>query len=445
MSKYVPLTEKYRPAVISDVIGQEEAKKTVGAWLRTGRIPSAIMITGQFSAGKTTLSRVIARVALCMNPSKGIPCRKCSGCELFDADNHQDYLEINAAKDRGIDFMKELADKLRLMPLYSNRKILMLDEAHQITDAAWKSWLKTLEEPPDHVMIIIATSQANKVPPEIASRCSRLPLAATTVEDCTEILWRVAQGEDDLKAAVTRESLARIARATHAHPRNALHALDQVYTMVIDAQESNGVLDTAIINGFIEQVAVSPVETAAVGIVSGILEGKPGGAMKRCEDYVAESDALLSHISRLMRQAMYYSVNTKLVDPHYRPVLEKLPVFAVDGARHAVLAAYKVFKDLRIATSNHTVDVSEVLDAAVAEAGLLIQRFNPPKKAAAPTTQAPAPKAKEPEPAAEPTTAAASAPAPKPRPKPPQEAADATDAPVTNRTKPGTPPARLPA
>lgn len=375
MSDTSMLTESYRPYRLSDIVGQEKTKKVVGAWLRTGRIPRAILICGEMSAGKTTTARIIGRSALCKDLKDGAPCGECKACKAFDEDRHPDYIEVDAASDRGIDAMRSLSLKLSMLPLYGKRKVVVLDESHAITGPAFQAMLKTLEEPPEHVVLILVTTNPEKIPNTVTSRCSKLQLAHVTVEECTELLKKIAADKNLSKAGITEKHLTKIATVTGAHPRNALHALDQVYTMVLDASEAGQTLDTALVNGFITQVAISDVETGAAAIARGVLDGKPGGAMKRAEDLRAEADILLTRICSVMRQAMMLSCAPKLLDPYYKEVFTECPIFALPDAKQTVLEAYSAFTRLRIECSNHSVPVAEVLDEAIARAAIICQRF----------------------------------------------------------------------
>jgi DNA polymerase III subunit gamma/tau len=369
------LTEAYRPYKVEDLVGQEKAKKTIGAWIRTGRIPRSILITGAYSAGKTTSARIVGRSTLCQSPRDGSACGECKSCKAFDSDTHPDYIEIDAASDRGIDAMRTLTQRLAMMPLYGKKKVVVLDECHMITGPAFQAMLKTLEEPPLHCVLMLVTTNPEKLPATIISRCSKLQLMNVSPDECTELLLRIAKDKGLTTKGISEKHLKKIALVTGSHPRNALHALDQIYTMVLDAGEAGQTIDAALINGFIQQVAVSDVDSAALAITRSVLEGKPGGAMKRADDMRAEADILLTKINHFMRQAMLTSISAKLADPYYTEHLADLAIFGVPESKHTVLEAYEVFTRLRIECSNHSVPVSEVLDAAIARAALTCQKL----------------------------------------------------------------------
>jgi DNA polymerase III gamma/tau subunit len=254
-------------------------------------------------------------------------------------------------------------------------KPILSSNCHMITGPAFQALLKTLEEPPAHCVIMLVTTNPEKLPATIISRCSKLQLMNVSVEDCTELLLRIAKDKGLTAKGISEKQLKKIAMVTGAHPRNALHALDQVYTMVLDADQAGQSVDTAIINGFIQQVAVSDVDSAALAITRSVLEGKPGGAMKRADDMRAEADILLTKINSFMRQAMLTSISTKLADPYYTEHLADLSIFGIPDSKHTILEAYEVFTRLRIECSNHSVPVAEVLDAAIARAAMVCQKF----------------------------------------------------------------------
>lgn len=252
---------------------------------------------------------------------------------------------------------------------------ILSSNCHMITGPAFQAMLKTLEEPPLHCVLMLVTTNPEKLPATIISRCSKLQLMNVSPDECTELLLRIAKDKGLTTKGISEKHLKKIALVTGSHPRNALHALDQIYTMVLDAGEAGQTIDAALINGFIQQVAVSDVDSAALAITRSVLEGKPGGAMKRADDMRAEADILLTKINHFMRQAMLTSISAKLADPYYTEHLADLAIFGVPESKHTVLEAYEVFTRLRIECSNHSVPVSEVLDAAIARAALTCQKL----------------------------------------------------------------------
>lgn len=376
------LTEAYRPYYLADMIGQERHKKVIGAWLRTNRVPRSILIGGPFSCGKTTLARIVARAALCQNPEKGNACASCKACLAFDNKSHPDYLEMNSASDRGIDAMRRLSEKVQMGPLLGKKKIVVLDEAHGITGAGYGALLKPMEEPPKHLIFILVTTNPEKIPRPNVSRCSQIMLQGVSVEECTELLMEVSKKKGLGKAGITTDHLTKVAKATGAHPRNALHALEQVYTMTLDATDAGQSVDAALISSFIQDIAVQDNETLAANIVRGVLEGKPGGALKRAEG-TSSADQLLTKVTEMLRQAMMLSTNPKLMDQYYKDVFDGCSIFEYTAAKHplhldarqVILDSYSCFTNLLILTSNHATPVHEVIGEPIARSSLICQKF----------------------------------------------------------------------
>jgi DNA polymerase III gamma/tau subunit len=279
--------------------------------------------------------------------------------------------------------MRSLAQKVTIRPLSGKSKVVVLDEAHMITQPGWQAMLKPVEEPPPHVVFIILTTDPQKIKSTILDRCSRVTLQGISVEECTELLVKIAKDKGLGKAGLEKKHLTKIAKVSKGHTRKALHALEQVYTMVLDASDAGQTIDTAVVNTFIQQVAVTDVETLAAGVARSVLEGKTGGALKRAQDAWSEADPLLTHVTEIMRQAMFLSSNPKLMDRYFEDVLPECKIFQYTTpdnplhieARKVVLEAYACFTKIRIDTSNYTVPVAEVLGEAIARASLICQTF----------------------------------------------------------------------
>ena len=378
MTSELSLTEAYRPKTISDIVGQESAKRKVGAWLRTGRIPGSTLIAGEFSAGKTSLARIVAKAALCLNPDKGESCDKCNSCIAFDKTNHRDYTEMNSASDRGIDAMRNIASKIRMRPLLGKKKVLILDEAHGITSQGWGALLKPMEEPPPHMVLIMVTTNPEKIPKANLSRCNIITLNDFTLDDCTDLLQSVCERTGLGKQGITRDNLYRLSQATRGKPRSALHALDQIYTMVLDAQETETINDD-LVNEFIQEVASSDVEASAALITRSILDGKVGKALNKCERCATQGDLILERITETMKQAMMRGIHPKLPDQYYADVFDGLAVFqlaeTMPEAKTVLLDAYQCFTDITIRLSDKSLAASEVLAEPVARSAMLIQQL----------------------------------------------------------------------
>ncbi len=182
---YTVLARKYRPQTFSDVIGQEHVTRTLQNALEQGRTAHGYIFSGHRGIGKTTVARILAAALNCRSSDKPVaePCGICESCTEIRAGNAVDVIEIDAATNRGIDEIRELREAARYKPARDRFKIYILDEAHQITDAAFNALLKTLEEPPDHIVFMLATTQPEDIPQTIRSRCQHFSFRAVKFDD----------------------------------------------------------------------------------------------------------------------------------------------------------------------------------------------------------------------------------------------------------------------
>ena len=227
---YQVLARKYRPQRFSDVAGQEHVTRTLGHALEQERVAHGYIFSGHRGIGKTTIARILAMALNCRNkigsPQRPTyePCGVCDSCKEIRAGNSLDVVEIDAATNRGIDEIRELRDAARYAPARDRYKIYLLDEAHQITDAAFNALLKTLEEPPEHVVFMMATTQPEDIPQTIRSRCQHFSFHAVKFDDIVTQLTQIATQEGIL---ADPQALALLAEAGDGSMRDALSIMDQ--------------------------------------------------------------------------------------------------------------------------------------------------------------------------------------------------------------------------
>ena len=223
---YQVLARKYRPQKFADVIGQDHVTRTLKNAIELQRIAHGYIFSGHRGIGKTTIARILAMALNCRSKDHPVPepCGVCDSCTEIRAGNAVDVIEIDAATNRGIDEIRELRDAARYRPARDRYKIWILDEAHQITDAAFNALLKTLEEPPSHVIFMMATTQPEDIPQTIRSRCQHFSFHAVSFDDIVGQLRDIATQEgikaDDL-------ALAMLAEAGDGSMRDALSIMDQ--------------------------------------------------------------------------------------------------------------------------------------------------------------------------------------------------------------------------
>src|SRR5579859_3579597 len=223
---YTVLARKYRPQKFSEVIGQEHVTRTLQNAIEQGRTAHGYIFSGHRGIGKTTVARILAAALNCRSQDHPVsePCGICESCTEIRAGNAVDVIEIDAATNRGIDEIRELREAARYRPARDRFKIYILDEAHQITDAAFNALLKTLEEPPDHIVFMLATTQPEDIPQTIRSRCQHFSFRAVKFDDIVGQLRDLVTRE---KIDADDDALALLAEAGDGSMRDALSILDQ--------------------------------------------------------------------------------------------------------------------------------------------------------------------------------------------------------------------------
>lgn len=221
---YVSLYRKYRPLSFADVCDQEQVVHSLLGALKKGRVVHAYLFAGPRGTGKTSVARILARAFNCLNPKDFEPCNECASCKGFLEGSALDLIEIDAASNRGIDEIRELRDKIKFAPSGSKYKVFIIDEAHMLTKEAFNALLKTLEEPPEHAIFILATTEIHKIPATILSRCQRHSFRKIKVQDMVSYLQKVLSAE---QAAFDVEALKIIAQKSEGAMRDALSLTDQ--------------------------------------------------------------------------------------------------------------------------------------------------------------------------------------------------------------------------
>jgi DNA polymerase-3 subunit gamma/tau len=273
---YQVLARKYRPQRFGDVVGQEHVTRTLLNALEQGRIAHGYIFSGHRGIGKTTIARILAMALNCRTEIGSAerptpePCGICDSCTEIRNGNAVDVIEIDAATNRGIDEIRELRDAARYRPARDKYKIYILDEAHQITDAAFNALLKTLEEPPDHVVFMMATTQPEDIPQTIRSRCQHFSFHAVKFDDILTQLKTIA-GQENITAEDA--ALALLAEAGDGSMRDALSIMDQAIASApmvdgkakLDAEQIRELMGT-VPNTVFERLmeAISENQTAAV-------------------------------------------------------------------------------------------------------------------------------------------------------------------------------------
>ena len=238
---YQALYRRYRPARFEDFVGQEAVIKTLRSQIMSGRIAHAYLFCGTRGTGKTSTAKVFARAVNCEHPENGDPCGVCPTCKALAEENSLDILEIDAASNNGVDEIRDLREKVKYPPQTGRYRVYIIDEVHMLSQGAFNALLKTLEEPPAYVVFILATTEPQKLPATILSRCQRFDFGRIPAHQIIERL-HVALEEGQIQAEDA--ALARIARAAEGGMRDAWSIMDMCLSY---AQEEDGGLTEALV------------------------------------------------------------------------------------------------------------------------------------------------------------------------------------------------------
>lgn len=222
---YLALYRKYRPQTFEEVVGQQYVTKILKNTIDRNMTSHAYLFSGPRGTGKTTIAKLIAKLLNCESPINDIPCEKCPSCIAFNEKNHPDIIEMDAASNNGVDEIREIRDKVTLMPSISKYKVYIIDEVHMLSIGAFNALLKTLEEPPQHVIFILATTELYKVPATIISRCQCFNFEKISEEDIVKKLKYIVEKEN---IKVEEEVLKLIAKYSDGGLRDAINLLDKL-------------------------------------------------------------------------------------------------------------------------------------------------------------------------------------------------------------------------
>jgi len=328
---YQALYRKWRPLTFADVIGQQHITDTLRAQLQGGRLSHAYLFTGTRGTGKTTCAKILARAVNCEHPVNGDPCNECPSCKGILDGSVLDVTEIDAASNNGVDNIRDLRDETRYTPAQVKKRVFIIDEVHMLSIGAFNALLKTLEEPPEHVLFILATTELNKVPATILSRCQRFDFRRIGAEDIARRLLDVAANE---QIPLSEGAARLIARLADGAMRDALSMLDRA--AAAGAVDENAVTTALGILG----------QDDAVKLAGHIKNGELAAAVGLLGEYYnagRDMAGVLGQLLSLIRDALLVKTAkdkkyvAAMISPAYTvAVLEKL----CDGLAASTLLAW---------------------------------------------------------------------------------------------------------
>ena len=217
------LYRKYRPNVFDDVYGQEHITSILRYEAMRGSVSHAYLFSGSRGTGKTTCAKILAKSVNCLNPKDGNPCNECENCKAIDNGSTTDVIEMDAATNTGVDYIRELRESVMYTPAMLKKRVYIIDEAHMLSDSAFNALLKTIEEPPEHVLYIFATTEQHKIPATIISRCQRFEFRRISMKSLVERLLFIAKNEG---INLTEEGATIIAKTAQGGMRDAISLME---------------------------------------------------------------------------------------------------------------------------------------------------------------------------------------------------------------------------
>lgn len=343
-SQYIPFARKYRPADFSQLMGQEVLTKTLSHCIAHDRLFQAYLLTGIRGIGKTSSARIIAKTINCTEPEFAqeiaLPCGKCSNCSSFMTHNHPDIIELDAASRTSIDDIREIIESCEYRPLLGRYKFFIIDEIHMLSKSAFNALLKIIEEPPAHVIFIFATTEAQKIPLTVISRCQRYDLKRFSFEEILELMNKITVAEN-LK---TEDAALRIiANFSEGSAREAVSILDQLTSYVLKTQNGNLIRSQDVI----EMLGLIGTNVI-LKITQLIIANNPRASIELLQQIYFKSGNLLNfvqEISVFIAELCKYKVINNYNNPIYNDYLSEITDLIIGTSLSKLTILWQIFNN----------------------------------------------------------------------------------------------------
>lgn len=297
---YKALYRKWRPDTFDSVIGQHHITDTIRNEILSSRLAHAYLFTGTRGTGKTSTAKILSRAVNCMEPHNGNPCNKCECCRNIINELSLDVMEIDAASNTGVDNIRDIIEQLQYLPSMGKYKVYIIDEVHMLSTGAFNALLKTLEEPPSHVIFILATTEVQKIPATILSRCQRFDFKTISIYDIVSNIKKILEAEN---ITADDDALEYVAFLGDGSMRDSLSILDQCLAFkennltLSDVTDIVGAIDDAVLYEFAADISKSDIASALKRFNTCVNQGK-------------NFDNIIKGIMQVMREILMYKINS---------------------------------------------------------------------------------------------------------------------------------------
>jgi DNA polymerase III subunit gamma/tau len=343
-SSYIPFARKYRPTNFSELLGQEVLVKTLSYCIQNNRLAQAHLLTGIRGVGKTSSARIIAKTVNCTDKKEKdnniAPCEECKNCQSFNAHNHPDIIEIDAASRTSVDDIREIIESSEYRPLLGKMKFFIIDEIHMLSKSAFNALLKIVEEPPEHVVFIFATTEVQKIPLTVISRCQRYDLRRLTFQEVQELANKIVKQEN---LNFEDEAIKIIAAKSEGSARDAVSMLDQAASYVHNASKSD------IITAEIVEKMLGLVQTSIViKLAKLIIANSPQSALGLLKQVYMNANSLESFIqtmSDFFAELAKARLVTDYCNPLYQSYLEEIEDILIGTSISRLSVLWQIFSN----------------------------------------------------------------------------------------------------